>query len=305
MSAQPSPLGTVTPEGVELEFEYATVGSRGIAYLLDLIIVWSLLLVFAIAEATFGFSGFVPGWVGLALLLLLVFTVQFGYPIGFETLWRGRTPGKAAMGVRVVTTEGAPVGFRHAVVRAVVGLIELLPLLGVPAIIASMVTSRGQRLGDLAAGTVVMRTRRGSRASSARVFAAPPGLEQYTAHLDVSRVGPVEYATVRDTLLRLAELAPAARRQIAEVVADGLLARVAPPPPAGMPAEAWLVCVAAAVQQRRPPVAARTHAPPVGPASTPSRQAAPPGAPATDVEGAGDAGARSDGSGPGGFVPPA
>jgi uncharacterized RDD family membrane protein YckC len=255
---QPAPgtEGTVTPEGVALDLEYATVGSRGIAYLIDLMAIGSLLVLLGIAEATFGFGGFVPGWVGIVLLLLLVFVVQFGYPIGFETLWRGRTPGKAAMGLRVVTTEGAPVGLRHAAVRAVVGLIELLPTLGVPAVVTSLLNGRGQRLGDLAAGTVVLREHRGGATPVAYAFAAPPGLEAYVAHLDVSRLDAPAYATVRETLLRLPGLAPTARREVAEAVADGLFERVAPPPPDGVPAEVWLACIAAAMQRRRPPLAA-------------------------------------------------
>ncbi|MEX2504663.1 MAG: RDD family protein [Egicoccus sp.] len=270
MQPTPGTEGTITPEGVALDLEFATIGSRGIAYLLDLLIIGSLLLVLGIAEATFGFGGFVPGWVGIVLLLLLVFAVQFGYPIGFETLWRGRTPGKAAMGLRVVTTEGAPVGLRHAAVRAMVGLLELLPTLGVPAVVTSLLNARGQRLGDLAAGTVVLRERRGGTAPAAHAFAPPPGLEGYVAHLDVSRVDPRAYATVRDTLLRLPELAPPARRGVAEAVADGLLDRVAPPPPSGLPAEAWLACVAAAVQGRR------------GPAPSGTRSGVPGGAPPGD-----------------------
>ncbi|MFA9445170.1 RDD family protein [Egicoccus sp. AB-alg6-2] len=251
MTAQPGPVRTVTPEGVELDLEYATVGSRGIAYLLDVVIVGCLLALVGVAEATFGVSGFVPGWLGLALLLLFAFMLQFGYPIAFETLWRGRTPGKAAMGLRVVTTEGAPVGLRHAAVRAVVGLLELWPTAGIPAMVTSILTARGQRLGDLAAGTVVLRVQRASRAPVAHEFRPPPGLEAYTARLDVTRLGTHDYGTVRDTLVRLEELAPHARREVAEAVANRLLDRVGPPPPPDVPADVWLACVAAAVHLRR------------------------------------------------------
>jgi uncharacterized RDD family membrane protein YckC len=101
-----------------------------------------------------------PDWLGIALVLLLVFALQFGYPVGFETLWRGRTPGKAAMGLRVVTVEGAPVRFRHAATRAAIGLLELTGTAGAIAVIASLSSARGQRLGDLAAGTLVIRERR-------------------------------------------------------------------------------------------------------------------------------------------------
>jgi uncharacterized RDD family membrane protein YckC len=99
--------GVVTPEAVLLDLDTATVGSRAVAYLLDLAVLGIGYTALGIATAILGGGGFVPGWVGITLLLLLVFAWQFGYPIGFETLWRGRTPGKAAMGLRVVTTEAA------------------------------------------------------------------------------------------------------------------------------------------------------------------------------------------------------
>jgi uncharacterized RDD family membrane protein YckC len=252
VSIDPSSRGLVTPEAVPLDLETATVGSRAVAYLLDLLVLGTGYLLLGLATAILGGGGFVPGWVGITLLLLLVFALQFGYPIGFETLWRGRTPGKAAMGLRVVTDEAAPVGVRHAAIRATVGLFELLLLLGLPAVISSLVSARGQRLGDLAAGTIVVRERRATGALSVETFGAPRGYEAYTAQLDVSALGPQEYATVRDTLRRLPTLPDHATRwRVAEQVAGSLVPRVSPPPPASASPETWLGCVAAAVQARR------------------------------------------------------
>lgn len=246
-----SPPGIVTPDAVALDLEEATVGSRGVAYLVDLAIVGSGLVLLGIAEAVFGFGGFVPDWAGLLLILLLVFAWQFGYPIGFETLRRGRTPGKALLGLRVVTVEGAPVGFRHAAVRAVVGLFELTGTVGVPAILTSLISARGQRLGDLAAGTLVVRERRSRATPQAHRFAPPPGLERYAAQLDTSLLGPAEYAAVRDLLVRAGELRPDVRHRLAAQLGDALRGRVTPPPPPGLGPEDWLRCVAAAVQARR------------------------------------------------------
>jgi uncharacterized RDD family membrane protein YckC len=257
VSSDPSAL--VTPEAVPLDLETATVGSRAVAYLLDLLVMGAGYLLLGIASAILGGGGFVPGWVGITLLLLLVFALQFGYPIGFETLWRGRTPGKAAMGLRVVTQEAAPVGLRHATIRATVGIFELLMLLGLPAVISSLVSARGQRLGDLAAGTIVVRERRAAGGLEVEVFAPPTGHEGYTARLDVSAIGPQEYATIRDTLRRLPTLPDHATRwHVANQVAGSFAGRVTPPPPASASAETWLRCVAAAVQARR-------HSPPAGP----------------------------------------
>lgn len=262
----------VTPEAVALELEPATVGSRSVAILLDYLLVGTGLLLLAGAEAAFGFGGWVPNWLGIALLLLLVFALQFGYPTGFETLWRGRTPGKAAMGLRVVTVEGAPVRFRHAAVRAAVGLLELEATLGAVAVIASFASPRGQRLGDLAAGTLVVRERRAGGPPRAVRFEAPAGLESYVRILDVSRVDATDYATVRDLLRR--PLDPPVRETVARQVAGSLVGRVQPPPPAGVDAVRWLQAVAAAVQARRGglgSVPAGAAQPPPPPAATSGR----------------------------------
>jgi uncharacterized RDD family membrane protein YckC len=268
----------VTPDVVPLELEVATLGSRGIAYVLDLLIWGSALLMVAVAQALLGGAGFVPGSAGIALLLLAAFALQFGYPIGFETLWRGRTPGKATLGLRVVTVEGAPVGVRHATIRATVGLLELLATVGVIAVVSSFASRRGQRLGDLAAGTIVVREPRGGRAVAAERFEAPAGLEGYVARLDVSGLGARDYATLRDTLRRLPTLGAGTRERIASELATSLVARVTPPPPTGIAPEPWLRCVAAAVQRR-----GRS-----GPAAVPPAPPAPPPAATTGPDGAGD-----------------
>jgi uncharacterized RDD family membrane protein YckC len=240
----------VTPDAVALAFEPATVGSRGAAYLLDLLLLAVGLLLLTVAEAVVGLGGLLPGWVGVTLVLLLLFGWQFGYPIGFETLWRGRTPGKAALGLRVVTAEGAPVRVRHSAVRATVGLFELTGTLGLGAIVSSFVSSRGQRLGDLAAGTLVVRERRAGPGVRAERFVPPPGLEGYAARLDVSALDREAYAAVRETVRRAPSLPADARRRVTEQLAGHLVGRVSPPPPHGLDAERWLVCVAAAVQRR-------------------------------------------------------
>ena len=297
----------VTPEAVELDLEPATVGSRSVAILLDYLLIGTGLLLLAAAEAAFGFGGFVPNWLGIALLLLLVFALQFGYPTGFETLWRGRTPGKAAMGLRVVTVEGAPVRFRHAAVRAAVGLLELQATLGGIAVIASFASPRGQRLGDLAAGTLVVRERRSGGPPQAVRFDAPPGLESYVRILDVSRVDATDYTTVRDLLRR--PMDPATREAVARQVADALVGRVQPPPPAGVDAVRWLQAVAAAVQSRRGGLGAAAWAPEAHATPAPmrraqdSRAAASTGHPAGDPDGPPPP-PRPSSSPDGGTIPP-
>jgi uncharacterized RDD family membrane protein YckC len=258
------PAPWVTPDAVALDLATATVGSRGVAYLIDLAILLAGLLVIALAELILGVTGFVPGWFGLALLLLFGFTLQFGYPIGFEVLMRGRTPGKAAMGLRVVTVEGLPVGFRHATIRAVIGLFELLGTFGLIAVVSSLANARGQRLGDLAAGTIVLRERRSGGPPSAMTFMPPRGWEGYVARLDVSGLGSQERAAVRDTLRRIDDLPADVRERIVGELAETLAPRVSPAPPEGMTAEVWLRSAAAAVQRGTAEAQRRVGSGPVG-----------------------------------------
>lgn len=252
-SAEAATIGHawITPDAVPLDVDIATVGSRGIAYLLDLAIVLTGLLLLQLAQLLLGGGGFVPGSFGIAILLIAVFVLQFAYPIGFEVLWRGRTPGKAAMGLRVVTVEGLPVGFRHAAIRAVVGILDLLGSGGLFATVSSFSSRRGQRLGDLAAGTMVVRERRAVTPPSPLVHPAPPGWEAYTSQLDVSGLQREDRAAVREVLRRAGTLPPASRIEVTEHLAYRLVPRVVPPPPPTLDAETWLRCVAARIAARR------------------------------------------------------
>ena len=153
--------GIVTPEAVVLEFDTAGVGSRMIAEILDLL----MQLVGAWSRCRSSLSFAVTGGLDLGqtlavvLTLVLTFLILVGYPIAMETLWNGRTLGKAAMGLRVVTQEGGPIRFRHAAIRGIFGLIEIWIFLGSIAVVAIIFTKRNQRVGDLVAGTIVLRER--------------------------------------------------------------------------------------------------------------------------------------------------
>jgi uncharacterized RDD family membrane protein YckC len=264
--AQVSSARMVTPEAVALEFQTANIGSRILAYLIDMVVVVGGILLGLFATALIGQASdlVVPDWVALTIVLVLVPSWWLGYFIAFETLWRGRTLGKAALGLRVVTKEGAPVGFRHAAIRALLGLVDFGIGGGFFAVVFILFTRDNQRLGDLVAGTIVLRERSGLGAPAPVTFTPPPGLEAYTASLDTSRVTTEEYQAVRTFLLRAASLPPAPRAALALQLANPLAARLRPPPPAGISPELFLHCVAAAYQ-RRQRLAAPTGPPGPGP----------------------------------------
>jgi uncharacterized RDD family membrane protein YckC len=286
---QPASARMVTPEAVALEFQTANVGSRILAYVIDMAIVIAGILagVFAVALLGQATDVVVPDWVAVAIVLVLLPAWWLGYFIAFETLWRGRTPGKAALGLRVVTTEGAPVRFRHAAIRALLGLVDFALASGFFAVIFILLTRDNQRLGDLVAGTLVLRERSGLAAPAPVSFAPPPGLEAYTATLDTSRLTTEEYQAVRTFLLRAASLPPAPRAALALQLANPLAARLRPPPPAGISPEQFLRCVGAAHQQRQRQPAWGPAAPRPAAVATP---ATPPPVPTPPADG--------------GFVPP-
>lgn len=282
-SSQLEPARMVTPEAVALEFRTANLGSRILAYLIDMVVVVAGILAGLFAVALLGQASdvVVPDWVALTIVLVLLPAWWLGYFIAFETLWRGRTLGKAALGLRVVTKEGAPVRFRHAAIRGLLGLVDFLVLGGFLAVVFILFTRDNQRLGDLVAGTLVLRERSALAAPAPVSFTPPPGLEHYTATLDPSGVGNEEYQAVRTLLLRAPSLSPGPRSALALQLANPLAARLRPPPPAGVSPELYLQCVAAAYQQRQRLAAApaqvvdnREHAASV-PASVPLRGAEP------------------------------
>lgn len=254
--------GIVTPEAVRLEFQEAGVGSRGAAFLLDALIVGTVLVALSIGAAAVADLVSVPGWVGFSTYLVLVLLVVFGYPIVGEVAFGGRTLGKAALGLRVVTVEGAPVRLRHAAIRSAFLLVDVLATGGAGAVISALLTRRSQRLGDLAAGTVVLRERQASGPAAAVAFRPPPGAEAYTNAIPAGVLDRERYRRVRAFLLRAPQLEPEARERLAAEIARPLLS-VAPEPPQGMDPVTFLTAVAAAYQRgaagRRPAPAGRSR----------------------------------------------
>ena len=239
-----------TPEGVELEFVLAGLASRFMAEIVDaaliLLMVLALIAVAAIAGGTAGLVIFSVAVGGLMLISVV-------YHVAFEVLAGGRTPGKRLNALRVVMDGGEPVGVRASTIRNLVRLIEGPPLFYVPAVISILVTRRNQRLGDLAAGTLVVREprepghRRRGRQQPLPAPPLAPGLR--LAEWDVSAITQEELAAVRTFLARRDAFAPAARRGLARDLAARLGAKVAGQPP-GLPAETLLEGIAAAKSAR-------------------------------------------------------
>jgi uncharacterized RDD family membrane protein YckC len=240
-------LTIATPEGVTLELVLAGLGSRCVARLLDSLVQATLVLGWALLLAASGGSSLVAaaGYVG-------IFATLFVYDIAFEVLGSGRTPGKRWAGLRVVQDGGEPIGWGASAVRNVVRLIDLLPGVYLVGSLTVLLSSRSQRVGDLIAGTVVVRERRGRPATLDDVQAPAPGFlpRSDLAAWQVSLVTTDEVALVRQFLQRRAALEPGARQRLAEDLASRLVPRVAGVP-GGLSAEAFLEGLLAAKESRR------------------------------------------------------
>ncbi|MFC8900393.1 RDD family protein [Streptomyces cinereoruber] len=239
--------GVVTGDAVVLGLQPARLPSRALAVLIDLVVVWAayVLVMIGLMVATASLDEAAVAAVSVAAFLL----VLVGAPIAVETLSHGRSLGKMACGLRVVRDDGGPIRFRHALVRGAMGIVEILMTFGVVACVASLVSERGRRLGDVFAGTLVVR----ERMPAARVLPVPPPppwLVGRFAGLDLSAVPEGLWLEIRQYLTRARELDPGVGRQLAERLADQLVARTGTPPPAGVPAEAYLAGVVAERQAR-------------------------------------------------------
>jgi uncharacterized RDD family membrane protein YckC len=258
----------VTGEGVVLELRLAKLASRLLSVLIDLIVQWTLLLVGLLVIG--GVAGSADGAAAAAIMLVFVASVIVGYPVAFETLSRGRTLGKLALGLRVVREDGGPIRFRHALVRGLAAIIEIWFTFGAVALVVSLASSQGKRLGDFLAGTVVVRER--VPTASAAAGTMPPQLAWWASGLDLSRLPDDLALAARQFLSRSRELAPEIRESMGGRLAASVAACTSPPPPSGVPAWAYLSAVLA---ERRRRETARLGASGAAPPS-PYGQPAPP-----------------------------
>ncbi|MEV5485399.1 MULTISPECIES: RDD family protein [Streptomyces] len=238
----------VTGEAVVLGLRPARLPSRGLAVAVDVAVAWvsyigiSLMLV----SATSSMDSAAVAAVSVASFLL----VQVGIPIVVETLSQGRSLGKVICGLRVVREDGGPIRFRHALVRGAMGAIEIVLTMGVVAAIASLVSARGRRLGDVFAGTLVIRERMPVARAGTALPPPPPWLVAELGALDLSRVPDGWWLTVRQYLARMGQLDPQAGGAMAGRLAEDLQRFTGVPGPAGGHPAAYLAAVVGERQAR-------------------------------------------------------
>ncbi|MFC7818358.1 RDD family protein [Streptomyces sp. NPDC057367] len=304
----------VTGEAVALELRPARLPSRALAVLLDLAVAVAVYVAVTIVLVASTASLDVAAQTALSIAAFVL--VLVGGPIAVETLSHGRSLGKMACGLRVVRDDGGPIRFRHSLVRGLIGVIEILMTFGVVACIASLVSARGRRLGDVFAGTLVVRERVPVPATGF-MPPPPPWLAGRFSELDLSAVPDDLWLAVRQYLTRMGQLDPRVGWAMAERLAADVAARTGAPAPREVPPAAYLAAMMHERQAREArrafgsapagggaPPAAVPSAPeavapptPVHPTTPPvPPSAAPPAVPPTS---------SSDGRPGTGFVPPA
>ncbi|MBL0693886.1 RDD family protein [Comamonas sp. JC664] len=246
----------LTPEYVEFRFTLAGLYSRFLAWLVDAVIVLAMSagILMAINVAMMAAPGFAS-----ALGIVIYFLVDWGYAITLETVWSGRTVGKRVMSLRVIQESGVRIGFYHAALRNLARPVDRLPVFYLVGGVSALVSRSQQRLGDMLAGTLVVRERR-LRVPSALGAPGDEGLLADPLFVSrVKRLSTEEREVVLTAALRREELRMEARLRLFAALGARLRDALAMEKPAHLSDEKWALLVAAALL---PPKAKARSTPP-------------------------------------------
>lgn len=248
MAQQPpgAASGLVTGEAVVVDLRLAKMPSRSAAFMIDASL--QLAALFGLIFLVGALGGSVDDTLMVVFFFVAGIAILVGYPVGMETLTRGRTVGKLALGLRATRDDGGAIRFRHALARGLVAVVEIYLTFGAIAVLVSLISPEGKRVGDYLAGTVVVR----ERAPARNTFhpSLDPQLAPWAATLDLGRLDEATALTVRQFLVRAPDLGPDARRSLAASLSTEVRQRVSPPPPPGVTSEGYLNAVLAERRRR-------------------------------------------------------
>jgi uncharacterized RDD family membrane protein YckC len=262
MDANSDQLNIDTPELVAIQMPLAGIGSRFIALLIDTLI-WGAglvvlgILLWAFQPAIQAFSNLSYQW-AVAIFTLTLFVLNWGYFTLFEAFWNGRTPGKRIARIRVIQQSGRAIGIFESMARNFIRYIDQIPFFYAVGVIAVFATPQHQRLGDLAAGTLVVRDREQetplwaesiSRTFTANLFSPPAAIPEAEATLPLSAVGiarlsPVDLEVLEGFFSRRLDLPLETRQLLAERLAAAIEAKSGLERPAGVSVETFLEAAA-------------------------------------------------------------
>jgi len=147
-----------TPEGVAIKLPVAGLWSRSAAWMIDLLIRAGVYIFLAIVLS-------ITGLFGQGILLIVIFTLEWFYPVFYEVLNKGKTPGKKIIGIKVVNTNGSHLDWGTSMTRNIIRFIDMLPLVYGVGFISVLLSKYCQRIGDIVAGTIVIYDEQGNTAS--------------------------------------------------------------------------------------------------------------------------------------------
>lgn len=218
-----------TPEQIALEFPLASAGSRFLALAIDTLLQiggFALLGVVALVAAILRISlQSVFGTWALAIVIVLGFILYYGYFAVFEALWNGQTPGKRVVRLRVITTSGRPITAYEALLRNLVRIVDQLPVVYTVGLLAVFFTERNQRLGDLAADTVVVHEQPAGAVTAAEAL-GENGPRQTAPRRGAAKLTPQELAVVETFLSRRDDLPHRQRVETAAAIAGRIRRRL-------------------------------------------------------------------------------
>ena len=223
-----------TPEQININFQQAGIGSRFYAALIDTVLLTLISLVGYYVNRRFisELGDVVGNWLG-ALGGIVVFALFWGYYIVFEVTTNGQTLGKRVLGLRVIKEGGYPIGFADSAIRNLVRIVDFLPFFYGAGLLCMLINRNSLRLGDLAAGTLVIKTARtalkltgrGSQANNPSIN-IPPREFVYTAWIQPALVTEKEMGVIREYLTRRAMLPGPRRLELARVIASPIVEKM-------------------------------------------------------------------------------
>jgi uncharacterized RDD family membrane protein YckC len=258
----PDELNIDTPELVDIQMPLAGIGSRFIALLVDTLIWFAGLLVLLVLLVLFpmniaAVSEKSAEW-AFAVIIFLIFLLNWGYFTLFEAFWNGRTPGKRVARIRVIQRSGRSIGLLESMARNLVRYVDQFPFFYAVGVIAIFCTRQHQRLGDLAAGTLVVRDRvedaplwgeSGARTFTAQIFPpsapAPEPHNAYSLPADgIARLSPTDLEVFEGFFARRLDMSLPTRHALAERIAAAIRAKSGLEPPEGASVETFLEATA-------------------------------------------------------------
>lgn len=224
----PRSISIVTPENVKIDYELAGIASRAGAAVLDLFLQGLLILIIFGVQAVLRHYG---KWTGAiwakALLGIVSFVIFWGYYVFFETIWNGQTPGKRAARLRTIKEEGSPIDISSAGIRNLIRIVDMVPFL-IPYLLGGIcvfASGSNKRLGDIAAGTVVVKER-GELLHTQKQTPQPQAVIRYpeAAYVkNIELIKPEEFAAIKRFIDRKAELPQNLRNELAAKIARPLM----------------------------------------------------------------------------------